>query len=354
MKFNFKKKRAIGIDISDVSVKVVGLEKKGNIIKMLCFGKEKVPKGIVENGEIKDEKMLSEIVRQAMKNLAGRTFKMKKVLVSLPEEKSFVDIIKVPLLSDDKLFDVVVFEAENVIPFPLSEVYFDFEKIETTAKLIKCQEVLLVATPRKIVDAYFNVIKMAGLEPVAMEVESLSVGRALTEKEFFSSPLLLVDFGATRTTLAIFAGKNLRFTSTIPISSYQLSKSIAAFLDISFSTAEALKKKEGLKGKKEAFEAMVPFLTDMTEQIKQYLDYYQTHSAKCQEFDRKKGLQKILFCGAGANLKGLAEFLASELKITVELGDPCINISDKKTLEEFSRAKSLGYATAIGLSLRDL
>ncbi|MDD4989800.1 MAG: type IV pilus assembly protein PilM [Candidatus Pacebacteria bacterium] len=354
MEFNFKKRRAIGIDISDASIKIVGLEKTGNAIKVFCFGKEKVPRGAVEKGEIKDERILSEVIKQAMKNLAGGAFKLKKVFVSLPEEKSFVDVITIPFLPEDKIFGVVSFEAENVIPFPLSEVYFDFEKIETTAKLAKCQEVLLVATPRKIVDAYFNAIKMAGLTPLAMEMESLSIGRALTEKEFFSSPLLLVDFGETRTTLAIFAGKNLRFTSTIPISSRQLTKSIAAFLEIPLLAAEHMKKKEGLNGKKEAFEAMVPFLTDMTEQIKHYLDYYQTHSAKCQEFDRKKGLQKIILCGSGAILKGLVGFLASELKIAVELGDPLLNISDKKIPEGFTREKSLGYTTAIGLALRNI
>ncbi|MEK7103820.1 MAG: type IV pilus assembly protein PilM [Patescibacteria group bacterium] len=350
---NFKK-RAIGIDISDLSIKFALIEKKGKKTKLVSLIKQDIPVGAIEKGEIRNEQLVTQAIQKAVQVLEKeKKGSFKKAVITLPEEKSFVDIIKLPVLKEaEKVSSMVAFEAENVIPFPLSEVYYDFEKVETTAKLAKCQEVILAACPKKTVDAYLSIFKGAGFFPVAMEVESFAIARAITERDFFYSPFLAVDFGETRTTLAIFAGKNLRLTSTIQVSSGQLTKSIAAFFEISEETAEEIKIKEGLSGKKEVYEAMIPFLNDTAEQIKNYIDYYHTHSVKCQEFDNKKSLKKICLCGEGANLKGITEFLFSELGMEVEKADVLINLSEKKLPQNFKNSDALGFATAIGAALR--
>lgn len=350
--FSFKK-RAIGIDVSDLSIKVALIERRGNKTKLISLKRQSIPVGAVENGEIKNEQLLGQAIQKAVQVLEKeKRGNIKKAVITLPEEKSFVDIIRLPALKEpERLASMVTLEAENVIPFPLSEVYYDFEKVETTAKLVKCQEVILVACPQKTVDAYLDIFKGAGFFPVAMEVESFAIARSITEKNFFYSPFLIVDLGETRTTLAIFAGKNLRFTSTIHASSGGLTKSIATFFEVSTETAEEIKIKEGLSGKKEVYEAMIPPLNDIAEQIKHYIDYYRTHSIKCQEFDDKKSLKKIYLCGEGANLKGIAEFLFSELGIEVEKANVLVNLSEKKLPPSFKDGDVLGYATAIGAAL---
>lgn len=356
MSFNFIKKRAIGIDISDFSIKAIVLERSKKETKIVFATKIKLLKEAVENGEIKNEQVVFEATQKIFQSIKEQIkTRAQKIAVALPEEKSFIDIAKLPILKEsDRLETMVSFEAENIIPLPLTDVYFDFEKIETTAKVAKCQEVILSACPKKIVDSYLSIFQRLNILPAVMEVESFSIARAITERGFFYSPFLFIDFGQSRTTLAIFAGKNLRFTSTIPASSDQLTKSIANFFEISTEAANDIKKKEGLLGKKEVFEATIPFLNDMVEQIKHYIDYYKTHSAKCQEFPQAKSLKRILLCGEGSNLKGLSEFLASELDLEIEKADCLVNISCKKISGIFSKEESLGFATAIGLALRVL
>ncbi|MDD5738730.1 MAG: type IV pilus assembly protein PilM [Candidatus Pacebacteria bacterium] len=350
---NFKK-RAIGVDVSDLSIKFALIEKQGKKTRVVLLKKQDIAKGAIEKGEIKNEQLVAQAIQKAFQNLEKeKRGNFKKAVITLPEEKSFVDIIKLPLLKEsEKLSSMVAFEAENVIPFPLSEVYYDFEKVETTAKLAKCQEVILSACPKETVDKYLDIFNEAGFFLLAMEVESFAIARAITEKDFFYSPFLIVDFGETRTTLAIFAGRNLRFTSTIQASSRQLTKSIATFFEISEEAAEEIKIKEGLNGKKEVYEAMIPFLNDVAEQIKHYIDYYRTHSIKCQEFDNKKSLKKIYLCGEGANLKGITEFLFSELGIEIEKADVLVNLSEKKLPQSLKSSEALGFATAIGAALR--
>ena len=102
------------------------------------------------------------------------------------------------------------------------------------------------------------------------------------------------------------------------------------------------------------FEALIPALTDLIEQIKRYLDYYQTHADNKRFLSSSQKVKKILICGRGANLKGLSDFLSSELKIPVELGNPWINILPTflKEVPELPFEESLGHTTALGLTLR--
>ena len=89
----------------------------------------------------------------------------------------------------------------------------------------------------------------------------------------------------------------------------------------------------------------------MVEQTKIHLNYYQSHEFPEHRLPNGKKVEKIILCGGGANLKGLAHFLSLELKILVEPGNPWINISEEIQLP---LAESIRYTTAIGLALRGI
>lgn len=346
--------QSFGLDISNLSLKIIELEKGGEELKLSSFGEAKIPQGVIEKGEVKKVESLAQIIKKGLKKIKGKRIKTKYVVSSLPEEKSFLDVLQIPIMKEEEIEKAVRFEAENHIPLKLDEVYFDFEKIQPISKREKYQEILIAATPKDIVDPYFKALVQAGLRPLALEIESLAIVRALIKKDTLSGPLLIIDFGETRTSFIIFSGRSLRFTSTIPISSQALTETISKNLKITPKKAEKLKKEEGLEGKKEVFEAMIPALTDLSEQIKIYLKYYRSHASKNQILHNGKKLERILLCGGGANLKGLIGFLSSTLKVKVELGNPWVNILKEKVKEvpELPFEKSLAYTTALGLALR--
>jgi len=133
-------------------------------------------------------------------------------------------------------------------------------------------------------------------------------------------------------------------------------------LKIKYGLEEKIKlkiKSEGSNIKKERgkiFEALIPVLVDLIQQIKKHLYYYQTHATHEHLPPGENRVSKILLCGGGANLKGLPEFLSSELKLPVELGNPWINILSKgqKNISKFPQKETLRYATALGLALRGI
>ena len=285
--------------------------------------------------------------------------KTKNVIVSLPEEKAFLQVIQMPLLSKEDLKSAVIFESENYIPLPIEEVYLDSQIIPPLRNPLDHYDVLIAAIPRKIVDPYVNSLKLAGLIPTVLEIESLAITRSLIKSEKTENPILIVDLGATRTSFIIFSGHSLRFTASIPISSQGFTQSISQSMKVGLAKAEELKIKYGIETRAEkkggeVFEALIPAITDLTEQIKKYLDYYRGHASHEHLAPNGKQVDKILLCGGGSNLRGLPEFLSGELKVPIEFGNPWVNIlpRKKKARAPLSFEKSLSFVTALGLALR--
>lgn len=365
------KPRAFGLDISDMSLKIINLEKKGRFLGLASWGEEEIKPGIIEEGEIKDKESLSKIIKNSLNKVKGKKLKTRNVVISLPEKKAFLQVIRMPKMKEAELTTAVPFEAENYIPLPIEEVYLDFQTIPPIRNQLDHLDVLIVALPKKTINSYVSCLRKAGLVPQALEIESQSICRALIKDGISSSPLLLIDFGKSRVNLIIFSGYSPRFTSTILISSQKLTEAISKVLKVDLAEAEKLKIKYGLKiakrsrrsskGRKrmtedEVSEAIIPPLTDLTEQIKRYISYYQTHADNKHFLSDSRKVEKILLSGRGSNLKGLPDFLSSELKLLVELGNPWINILSPslKEVPELPLKESLGYTTALGLALRGI
>lgn len=361
LEFLTLKPEAFGLDISDLSLKIIQLKKTRNFFDLVSFGETEIKPGIIKGGEIKDEKALIQILKKALTETKGGKLKTKYVVASLPEEKAFLQVIQMPKMKEEELKSAVIYEAENYIPLPIEEVYLDSQIVPPAYNHLDHLDVLITALPKKTVDSYLSSLKKAGLKPVAFEIESQAIARALIKNEITTFPFLLLDLGATRTGFIVFSGYSLRFTSSIPVSSQSFTEIISRNLGVGLPKAEKLKIKYGIRtnattegGK--VFEAIIPALIDLIEQIKRYLHYYQTHAAHEHLPPGGKGVGKIFLCGGGTNLKGLPEFLTTELKIPVELGNPWINIlaDPSKGLAELPLERVLGYTTALGLALRGI
>jgi type IV pilus assembly protein PilM len=358
LKFLTLKPDTFGLDISDLSLKIIKLEKRGRFFDLASFGEEKIKPGIVKEGKIKNEKALTKIIKEAIAKVKGKKLGTKYLVASLPEEKSFLQVIQMPRMSEEDLKSAVIYEAENYIPLPIDQVYLDSQIVPPVYNHLDHLDVLIAALPKETVDPYVSCFKKANLKPVSLEIESLAIARALIKKEVTASPFLLIDLGETRSGFIVFSGHSLRFTSSIPVSAQNFTEIISKVLGVNLAEAERLKIENGLQSKgkkgKEIFEALIPALTDLIEQIKRHLAYYQTHASHEHLPPNGKGIKKVFLCGGGANLKGLPEFLATALKIPVELGNPWINIlaDPQKGLKELPLDKSLRYTTALGLALR--
>ncbi len=341
---------AFGIDFSDLNMRVVKLKKKGKFFDLASWGEVKVPLGIIKDGEIQDEEKLIALIKKAVKDVRGEKIKTKYVVASLPETKAFLQVIKVPKMNEEELKTAIPFEVENYIPLLSDQTYLDYEIIYSTSQEKETLDVLIGAMPKKIVDPYLSCLKGAGLIPKAIEVESQSIARDLIKNGLSPFPCLIIDFGKTTTSFIVFSGYSLRFTSSISVSSEDLTEKIATDLKIDYKEAEEKKIKNGLS------ESISPLILELIEETKKYINYYHTHSNNIPSDMGGGEIKKILLCGCGSNLKGLPEKIFSELRIPTELANPWINILPKeiKNPPAIPFKDSLGYVTVLGLALRGM
>ncbi len=365
---------SFGLDFSDLSLKFAKLKKRGKFLNLASWEEISIKPGLIEEGEIKDEEALVKIIKAGLNKVRGEKIRDRNVIASLPEKRAFFQIIQMPKMEKEELKTAVSFEAENHIPLSINDVYLDFQVVSSSLNRLN---VLIAAIPRGIVDSYLSCLKKSGLIVRALEVESQSIARALIKNRVSSPPILIIDFGASVTSFIFFSGYSLRFTSSISVPSQDITRAIARTLKIDLAKAEKLKIKYGLKGKKspsskktkpdsklteeakeneKVFEATKPILMNLVEQAKKHIRYYQNHVDHIGRLSKDGKIEKIILCGKGSNLKGLTGFLSLELKISVELGNPWINIlSDPlKEVPGMPYEESLGYTTALGLALRGI
>jgi Tfp pilus assembly PilM family ATPase len=120
---------------------------------------------------------------------------------------------------------------------------------------------------------------------------------------------------------------------------------------IPFEEAEAMKIKYGLGSlamKSPLFKAAQPILENLAVEIERSMNFYLTNLGYSAAIDN------VVLCGGGSNMRGLLPYLTKRLNLTVEFGNPWLNIKLGRTLPPIDRGRSVQYSTAIGLALRGL
>lgn len=341
---NYLAMPAVGIDISDRTIKYAQLEKSSGDFKLKKFGIKNIDLGIIERGEIKQkEALLKElkILHQELNN--------NYIVASLPEEKAFMKVVCLPLMEEDQIKKSLELQLEEIIPFPPSEILFDFELVGKSLQK-NTLEVVISAFPKKIAEDYANIFNEAGFLPVAFEIENQSVYRDLVgfnNKE----GVMIIDFGKTRTGFLIGVGGAVKFSSTISVAGEQIDKVLAHGLKIDVFEAESMKKKLIFQQNGGTWDVIMPVISVIKDEAQRILEYWYTH-AKEQDLEHEQ-VKKIFLCGGDANMLGLVDYLSYKLKQTVEMGNVWVNINDfENYLPPIERNESLMYATALGLSLR--
>ncbi|MBL7155012.1 MAG: type IV pilus assembly protein PilM [Candidatus Portnoybacteria bacterium] len=355
---NFSKKLTFGLDLSDFSLKIVQLEKKKRRLSLVNFIKEDIPAGLVQGGEIKKEKELIAILKETLKKTKGEPFRGKQVVCNLPEEKVFIRVVQLPLMKEEELGQAVKWETEAHIPLSIDEVYLDWQIIKPLVNHLDHYDILVAVAPRPLVDSYLNFFKKGGLEPIALEPESVAVVRSLIKPNDFR-PTIIVDLGASGTNFVIFSALAIRFTSHISISGQLFNWTIMKNLAVDEKQANQLKIKIGLDKKEEkVYQTLEPLANDLAKQLKEYVVFYHEHAIHVHGPDGIIG--RVLLCGGDSLLLNLPSFLSQKLNLPVELGNPLINISPpdkRKSLVRpplLSKREALTYTTALGLALREI
>lgn len=338
---------AVGIDISDRSIKYVELKKHGDSLRLKNFGEKKIDPGIIEAGMIKKKDELISVLR-ALRNEIGNPY----IVSALPEERAFLKVVHLPLTEENKIRKALELQLEEIVPLSPKDVEFDYEFLGkgTENNLV----IVLTAFPKKISGDYLDVFDASKFFPLALEVENQAIARTLVPVGQ-KRAVLIVDFGKTRTSFLISHDGVVKFTSTISVAGESLNKALANNFKIGVFEAEQLKQKYMIGGEEDEKiqSAIKPIMQAIKEETQRLLAYWDNYVDGRIKEGGDRNIAEIVLCGGESNLSGFPEYLAFELKKPVKLGRAWQNITDfRDYVPEMDYRESLAYVTAIGLALR--
>lgn len=360
IKESFNNLPAFGLDFSDRSIKAMQLYRDGKAVKILSSNRREIPAGILEGGEVKDVDALVGEVKETLRTAKPYPIVNKEAIVSLPESKCFIKVIKMDKINTSEVAETIRFKAEEYFPLSADEMYLDWSILDTTECPLdskgECINILVAVVSKKLVESYLEVIDKCGLVPVVFEAESVATTRALLSDEFcMTGSVLIIDLGNDRTSFIFYKHPALRFTQSIPVSGENFTLALAKGFKISFQKAEKLKyemglSRDSLEGEK-VYALLARQMEELVANIKKSIDYYNDYFNISEKEDFK-----IIICGGGANLRSIDSYLSRMLDKPVDVANPWREISANKISGQglSVRSRSLFYTTALGLGLYNI
>jgi type IV pilus assembly protein PilM len=340
--------RTFALDLSDLSLKVFQVEKKGSSDFIRSYCNLDIPYGYINDGRIVEKEKLALLIKSAVKKAGPKKINTRKVICSIPESKAFLRKINIPQMDAKEAQEAVRWEIEASIPLTADQVYYDWQFLDVSDGK---QNILTAAVAKEVVDELIDTLTMAGLEPYGLEIESISSARSLiSENSSLDEVFLIIDLGALRTSFIICEGNMPFFTSSIPFSSKNITDMISKTIKVSPDEAEKFKKLQGIEHSFEnssIFNAVKALLENLSVEIEKTIDFYQSLSQK------NPAVKKVILCGGGANLRGLLPYLTTRLCKEVWIGDPWVNLNLGNKLPIISKEESVSYATAVGLAIKN-
>ena len=85
---------SFGLDLSDLSIKAVLLDRNGKRDSVASYGSVPLPIGSVVDGEIVDPDAVKNAVANLLEKAGPRKIRTRQVICSLPETKAFLRILR--------------------------------------------------------------------------------------------------------------------------------------------------------------------------------------------------------------------------------------------------------------------
>jgi len=346
-----KSKSQLGVDIGSSNIKIVQLKPVDSKFVLETYGLVNFSYQIAT----KDSSGGITQTAQLLKNLVSKSrATTNQIVASLPNSSVFTSVIEMPKIPENELKTAIEFEAKKYVPLPLAEVALSWSVIEDKKARINKDtnlgfktagesrtKVLLTAVPTAVIDNYLKVFELAGLTPLALEIESLSLIRSLVGEDLNIN--LVIDIGAKSTSINLVDSGYLRLSKNLNVGGDTVTGSIAQSLSVNFARAEQFKKDFGLSGSGQQIpQVMRPILDIIKSEASQLISLFES---------RGERIGKILLSGGGSKLPSLKEYF-SVLGKPVVLANPWSQVLYPEKLKPVIEPLGLNLAVAVGLAMR--
>jgi type IV pilus assembly protein PilM len=298
------------------------------------------------------------ILKALTDTLAEKGIKARDVNVCAPGFHVFSKFVKLPPVDANKVTQIIQYEAQQNVPFPLAEVVWDYQILGSapSGEL----EVLLVAVKSEVVEGLFRMTAQAKLRLQLCDASPAALCNAFRYNYGeLEDCTMLLDIGA-KTSNLLFFERGKVFSRSINLGANAITQDFATEAKLKFEVAEQIKIVEGFVSLGGAYEepespnqAIIAkiarqFMTKLHIQVNQTMQFYRGQQ-------NGSAPQRVFLSGGASIMPYTAQFFAEKLNVPVEYFNPFRNvqIDPSVNLEELALvAHSLGEV--VGLGLRNL
>jgi len=297
------------------------------------------------------------VVLGEMRSKVG--WKSTSCACAIPSQGVFTRFVQIPKVEPDKVDQVLFFEAQQNVPYPIEDVAWAQQLLSprTEDKL----DALIVATKTEALEAAVEALAAAKLTPDLIETSPTALYNAFR----FNYPdaagcSLLIDIGARATNLIFVEGNDL-FIRTLPVGGSSITGALhKRFEGRAFNQVEDFKRAEGLipppgnytGAKNEEIAEMGKIartvMTRIHNEITRSITFYRT---------TQKGAapMRVLLAGGGVSMPYTLEFFNEKLSLPIEFFNPLrrVGVASSADSDDVSRSAHL-LGECVGLALREL
>ena len=339
-----KKTDSWGIEVGANALKAMRLVRDGTEVEVAAY--DVIPfKKVLTTPDLNVDEAIQVNLDQF---LTRHDISKSSVVISVPGSMAFARFAKLPPVEPKKIPDIVKFEAQQQIPFPIDQVEWDYQVFSKEDS--PDVEVGIFAISKERVAQFLSNYNRMNIKIDALTLSPLAVVNALAyDMDLFKSGkgTIILDIGTTSTDLVVVESGRV-WMRTMAIGGNNFTEALVKSFKLSFPKAEKLKREAGTsKYARQIFQAMRPVFADLVQDIQRSLGFYQTSN-------RDAELTQLIGVGSTFRLPGLQKFLKQQLEIDIIRPDGFKKIRvDGKQAADFAE-NALNMGTAYGLALQGL
>ena len=342
-------KRIVGVDVGSTSLRAVELEGAGKARPVLTrYHEVPLPDGSVKRGEVLEVNTVAAAFSQLW---SEGGFTGKNVVLGIGGQSVISRDLTVPRMPLDQIRESLQFQAQDLLPVPVSEAVLDFYPIrDEPGDGPPMVRGLLIAAIKQAVTSNLSAAMEAGLNPVQMDLIPFALTRASGSAGEAGRAVAQIDVGANTTNVVICMDGVPHFVRIIPAGGDDVTRALMRRLEISHDEAERLKQRVGLTGAgaapedRPALEVVYATVGELLTSIRNTLAYFSAHSPA--------PVGTVVLSGGGARLAGFARAVGETTRTSVVPAEPVGRISVAPRLAATTDASTVErYSVALGLAL---
>jgi len=346
--------KVITIDLGTSTLKVAEFGvSRGGALTLLRFGVAEL--GLDPNKEEERAKFITPTLSKLLKESGIRG---REVSLSISGQSVFMRFVKLPPVDPAQVEQVVKFEAQQNVPFPIDEVTWDYQMMPARTAGSNEAEAVIVAIKKEVIEAEVEAVERVGLKISQVDVAPFALLNAFRYSELQTNECsLIIDMGARSTNL-VFVEKNSFWIRNVPIAGNQISQSICNEMQEPFTAAETLKKGKGFVSlggvyadPDDADAARISKLirstmTRLHVDINRSIAYYRTTLNGAPP-------KRVFLTGGSSQLPYLDLFIADKLSLPIAYFNPLRNVNLGPAIQSSNLEQNNCYtAELVGLALR--